>query len=427
MPADWFLLAALALGHLCLVILLVNVSHGFTIDGPLKNLIVLALLAVLGGLTVWVGWSVAGNPWHAWPLSLRLYALPCWLIALVGFPVVTMARLFKKPPLGVSTQAAEVDLTLALGAVPAAGDGKHAWLLRLPGNQSLRLETVSCQVELPGLPPTCDGLSIIHLTDTHFSRAYDRRYFDALADQAAQLEPDLVLCTGDLIDDDDTLAWIEPILGRVRGRLGQFAILGNHDLDHHPDRITLELERAGYTVLEGRWARLNPDGPTLAIGGTSAPWGPLLDPLVRPSADLTILLSHTPDQFYRAASWGIDLMFSGHNHGGQVRLPIIGPVLMPSRFGRRFDHGFYRRDRTLMYVSRGLGANHPIRYRCLPELTRFELRCTDPRPLTPSALRANNLRIAARLRPLIGEEVEMIGEEVENSPFRDSTHMTRSG
>ncbi|MEO6808153.1 MAG: hypothetical protein ABI353_03455, partial [Isosphaeraceae bacterium] len=74
MPADWFLLAALALGHLCLIIFAINTSHGFTIDGPWKNLIVIALLAVLGVLTLWVGWSVAGRPWHAWPLPLRLYA-----------------------------------------------------------------------------------------------------------------------------------------------------------------------------------------------------------------------------------------------------------------------------------------------------------------------------------------------------------------
>lgn len=406
MPADWFLLAALALGHLCLIIFVINTSHGFTIDGPWKNLIVISLLAVLGVLTLWVGWSVAGTPWRAWPLALQLYALPCWMIALIGFPLVTLARLFRRPPRGVTSRATEVDLTPVLGTVPAVGDGSHAWLLRLPGNQSLRLESVSCQVDLPGLPPACDGLTIVHLTDLHFSRAYDRRYFEALADQAARLEPDLVICTGDLIDDDAALAWIEPILARLRGRLGQFAILGNHDQDHHPDQISLELERAGFTVLEGRWTRLDLDGASLALGGTSAPWGPLLDPLARPDADLTLLLSHTPDQFYRAASWGVDLMFSGHNHGGQVRLPIVGPVLMPSRFGRRFDHGFYRRSQTLMYVSRGLGANHPIRYRCLPELTRFELRCVESEPLISSAVRMNNVKTTARLRPLTGGEVK---------------------
>src|SRR4029077_9911436 len=107
---------------------------------------------------------------------------------------------------------------------------------------------------------------------------------------------------------------------------------------------------------------------------TAAPWGPDVDPLAMPPADFRILLSHSPDRFYRAARWGIDLMGAGHNHGGQIRLPLVGPVFIPSRYSRRFDRGFFRRDRTLMYVSEGVAGRHPVRYGCLPELPRFVLR-----------------------------------------------------
>ncbi len=67
-------------------------------------------------------------------------------------------------------------------------------------------------------------------------------------------------------------------------------------------------------------------------------------------------------------------MYSGHNHGGQIRLPLVGAVFMPSRYSRRFDRGFFRAKDTLLYVNEGIAGRHPIRYGCPPEITRFVLR-----------------------------------------------------
>ena len=67
-------------------------------------------------------------------------------------------------------------------------------------------------------------------------------------------------------------------------------------------------------------------------------------------------------------------MFSGHNHGGQIRLPLVGAVFMPSRYSRRFDRGFFRAGRTLLYVNEGIAGKHPVRYGCPPEISRFVLR-----------------------------------------------------
>ena len=71
-------------------------------------------------------------------------------------------------------------------------------------------------------------------------------------------------------------------------------------------------------------------------------------------------------------------MLSGHNHGGQVRFPVIGPVLMPSLYSRRFDRGFFRSGRTLMHVSQGVAGKHPVRYGCPPEISRLVLRAAVP-------------------------------------------------
>jgi hypothetical protein len=87
-----------------------------------------------------------------------------------------------------------------------------------------------------------------------------------------------------------------------------------------------------------------------------------------------LLLSHTPDNFRWAQQHKVDLMLAGHNHGGQVRLPVLGPVFAPSACGVRYASGAFWEPPTLLYVSRGLSGEHPLRYRCLPELTALVLQ-----------------------------------------------------
>jgi hypothetical protein len=101
------------------------------------------------------------------------------------------------------------------------------------------------------------------------------------------------------------------------------------------------------------------------------------------------LLSHSPDQFYWAERAGFDLMVSGHNHGGQIRLPFVGAVFMPSVYSRRFDRGFFRKKGLTMHISEGIAGQHPVRYGCLPEISRLVLRSApadrrDPGHETPA-------------------------------------------
>jgi predicted MPP superfamily phosphohydrolase len=102
--------------------------------------------------------------------------------------------------------------------------------------------------------------------------------------------------------------------------------------------------------------------------------GRLPDMAAAPADSFRLLLSHTPDNAHWAAANGFDLMVAGHNHGGQVRLPLIGPVFMPSRYGCRFDMGAFQIGGTLVHVSRGISGKHPYRFRCRPELTKIVLK-----------------------------------------------------
>ncbi|HWY85255.1 MAG TPA: metallophosphoesterase, partial [Gemmataceae bacterium] len=87
-----------------------------------------------------------------------------------------------------------------------------------------------------------------------------------------------------------------------------------------------------------------------------------------------LLISHTPDNIRWARRHHVDLMLAGHVHGGQIRLPLIGSLFVPSRYSRKFDCGTFFSDPTVMYVSRGLAGQHPLRFNCRPEVTRIILR-----------------------------------------------------
>ena len=388
----WPSLVPLAVGHVALFVVALNMLHSTAIPERVLDGLNLAWLAALvAGLVA----MVVGGSWTGWPPAGQAYAVSCLVMALVAIPVVTTVRAFRRPPSGVATRDSEIDLGAGPDAVDAIGDGKYSWLLRLPGNHALRLRKVDCELTLPGLPPALDGLAVVHLTDLHFARCYRRAFFEAVADEAARWDADLVAFTGDLLDDAETYDWTEPVMGRLKGRLGQFSILGNHDHSLRPGRARRSLRKAGFADLEGRWVRLEVDGATLAIGGTSAPWGPRLDYGAAPDADFRLVLSHSPDQFPAAAAAGVNLILAGHNHGGQVRLPGFGPLLMPSLYSRHFDRGFFRNGSSTLYVSQGVGGKHPIRYGCTPEVTRFVLRAAPA--FRPHAARsAADARLARR-------------------------------
>ena len=116
-------------------------------------------------------------------------------------------------------------------------------------------------------------------------------------------------------------------------------------------------------------------GLPLVVIGHEGPW-------FRPSPDLShcppdvfrMCLSHTPDNIGWARANNIRLMLSGHNHGGQIRLPLIGSIFVPSLYGRRYDCGAFDEPPTLLHVVRGLAGKQPLRFNCRPEVAKLVLR-----------------------------------------------------
>lgn len=380
------LAALVAIGHVGVIVYLTNLLHGVGIMPPARERVGKVHLSLIMVLSAALAWEFTrggdGGP-GSW--AIRSYALLCLVVALVGIPVCSMLLHRRRLPEGIAEHASEIDLAHRLGKENLIGSGRHSWLLRIKGNDAFRLRKREWTVTLPTLPATWDGLSIVQISDLHFAPCFQRRFFEHIADETAEWPADLVVFTGDLIDSDLALDWIVPVMSRLRGRLGTYSILGNHDFDHHPAEVQKRLETAGFVDVEGLWTQLKIEGLNLALGGTSTPWGPTLDLDAAPEADFRLFLSHSPDQFSRAVDAGIDLMLSGHNHGGQIRLPGVGPVFMPSVYSRRFDRGYFRSGRTLLHVSQGVAGKHPIRFGCVPEISRLVLRVGRENSLAPSS------------------------------------------
>ncbi len=379
MSPDWpwpvmlALAAPTAIGHLCHFIYVVNVTSGLGYREPAMDRFRRAVFAALLASSAFLLWKHMHEPWWLWSWPLGGYAILCLVSGALGWPIASLRRALRRRPGGIQCKSQTLDLARIHGAQSLIGTGRRSWLLRLPRHDSFRIERLEWDVSIADLPAPLDALRIVQLSDFHFAPCFRRQFFESVVEGCRGWAPDLVLVTGDLVEHDDTISWIEPVLGRLEARLGKFAILGNHDQDHDPRTIVHELERAGIRTLEGRWIIIDVDGSKLAVGGTSTPWGPAFHQRDVPPADFRILMSHSPDVLYKAATWGADLVFAGHNHGGQIRLPTVGPVFMPSRYSRRFDRGFFRHGGTLLYVSQGIAGKHPIRYGCPPEISRFVL------------------------------------------------------
>lgn len=243
-------------------------------------------------------------------------------------------------------------------------------------------------IELPGLPPALDGLRIVHLSDIHWDAYTNAARLHGLFDEINALQPDLVVLTGDLVTH--YRRHIDPCanaLSRLRARLGVFTVLGNHDHWASGRLLSAALERRCIRVLtnehllvdEGLWL-VGVDDPHLQLANLEQALAGIADEDTRPR----ILLAHSPDIMDEAVG-RVDVVLTGHTHGGQVRFPVVGPLLRATRreVGKHFVHGLKRAGETLCFTNRGLGTVLlPIRFNCRPEVAVFTLRSGSAIPST---------------------------------------------
>jgi len=212
-------------------------------------------------------------------------------------------------------------------------------------------------------------LRLVSLADFHVTKALPRAYYDHIFELLTAQAADLILLSGDYVSHHENIELMASLFARRwPARFGTFAVLGNHDLWTDPARVREVLGSAGVTLVEGRCEHLPAALGRIAICGTETPWGPELSTALD-RAELNLVLSHTPDNVFRLAEQGASLVFSGHTHGGQIRLPGFGSVVVPSRFGGLFDQGHFLVAGSELFVSAGVGADLPaLRVYCPPEI-----------------------------------------------------------
>jgi hypothetical protein len=249
--------------------------------------------------------------------------------------------------------------------------------------QSLRsfeapIEVTEHRVALRGLPEAFRGFRIVHLSDIHHGLYLPLQALIDAVEVTNGLQPDLVALTGDFVTH--SRAYIEPvaaILSLLRARFGVFAVLGNHDFRVGADEVTRALRRERIHVLRNRHVTLHLNGHVLHMAGVDdLGYGADLRRALQriPHGAPAVLLSHNPAIIRHAAHHGIGLVLSGHTHGGQVNLPLVGSILGRSPDRMRFKAGWDRLGPTQIYVSRGIGTVVlPLRVRCPAEISHLEL------------------------------------------------------
>lgn len=386
MAISIYLLAMTVLvGHVAAWVWLYNRLHASGLPSRyvqrLEKWVILAALLTFCGL---IGWIVRRGP--AWMASdadlssrvVRAWRYACWA-ALAYAVALWMARraMQRTPGRLVHNDTQVLDVPRLLGHRPI-GDARTRMWSRLPGNQILRIHAHHKILRLARLPRALDGLRIAQVTDLHMTGQLTRAFFDLAIDHVAAWRPELVMITGDLVDEPQCVAWVPETLGRLHGLYGAYAVLGNHD-QRLADvaRLRQTLVDSGIEDLGGRCVVRAVREVPVMLAGNEEPWfqpAPRMD-VAATTTPFSILLSHSPDQLPWARHHGFQLMLAGHTHGGQIRLPGVGAIICPSRYGVWYASGVFDRPPTLMHVSRGLSGVHPLRFNCPPELTLLELRC----------------------------------------------------
>jgi predicted MPP superfamily phosphohydrolase len=256
---------------------------------------------------------------------------------------------------------------------------------------------------IPGWPAGRAGMRIALLSDLHTGSPYNGT--DKLAEVVTRTNaarPDLVLVAGDLVIQDVMGGRFVPpeeiasVLSRLRAPLGVYAVLGNHDRWLDARRVIAALSRVGIPALEDRAVAISRDGrggPPFWLVGISDYWTAPHDvrgALTQVTDDAPVLaFTHNPDLFPQIPS-RVSLTLAGHTHGGQVYLPLLGRLVVPSRFGERYAIGHVVENGRHLFVTAGVGTSIvPVRFLVPPEISILRL---DPLSLAPQPSSAASAR-----------------------------------
>lgn len=242
-----------------------------------------------------------------------------------------------------------------------------------------RFRVLSLEVPIKNLPPALEGVRIAHLTDTHVGKFTRGKVLDDIVTATNGLDADLILFTGDLIDNAiRDLPYAVDMLKRLKARSGVYVVEGNHDLFDDPEGFERGVRESGVPLLRNEIASLQVNGAAVQILGIIWNRGEkemALDvdtvAALRDPEAFSILLAHHPHAFDRAAEVGIPLTLAGHTHGGQLMLSEkvgAGPMMF------RYWSGLYQKAASALVVGNGTGNWFPLRVNAPAEILHITLK-----------------------------------------------------
>ena len=264
------------------------------------------------------------------------------------------------------------------GAAVAAGVVGTTGVLALK-NESSEVSVEHILIPIKRLPEALSGLTIAQISDIHLLPYTRPEFVEKAVAITNNLNPDVTVLTGDYVwHDREAMFELSPIIARLNARYGVYGILGNHDYWLDVNLVLEGFRQARIPMLINEHVPITTGGSTLVLAGLDDGWSghPDLDAALNgaPKDAPVVLLLHEPDL---ADEYGPDgrcaLQLAGHSHGGQVRLPGTGALVLPY-LGQKYDFGLYQVDEMWLYTNRGLGnISVPLRLNCSPEVTLLTL------------------------------------------------------
>ena len=239
------------------------------------------------------------------------------------------------------------------------------------------------------IPTSYDGLKIVHFSDLHYTRIITKERVNKLIEEINLINPDIVVFTGDLVDTDKTLTeddkdFLIEALSNINSTYGKYAIYGNHDIANNSENIIDIYNKSDFKILDNNYDIIySKNNDKIFIGGLNSVSHELedIDKVMSyydsndSSNTYNIILLHEPDYADNIINNydNINLILAGHSHGGQVRLPIIGPLYTPKN-GHKYVKGYYDLNGTSLYVTSGIGVSrYNFRLFNKPEINFYRL------------------------------------------------------
>jgi len=219
-----------------------------------------------------------------------------------------------------------------------------------------------------------DDIRLVQISDLHCD--YKKRTEDKVVEIVNNLEPDVIIFTGDCLNTTEAIGLFKNTMNRLKATSGKLAVTGNWDMFTGADYF---FSGTGFDVLDGENRRLKVNGNKICFTGLGWKTDCEIEPIVKqlPADCFGVFLYHSPAYIERLKTGGQDLYLCGHTHGGQVNLPFYGAMVTMSKFGKKYEAGLYKVAETLLYVNRGIGMDGGIaprvRFLSRPEIAVFDI------------------------------------------------------